>query len=57
MQRLSQTAAMVIQVTEANLGTVKYRCINSAKLFTLHLDLVYPSLRMRVLKNTRNAVA
>lgn len=41
---------MVIQVTEANLGTVKYRHINSAKLFTLHLNLVYPSLRLKVLK-------
>lgn len=37
MQRLSQTAAMVIQVTEANLGTVKYHCITAAKLFALHL--------------------
>ena len=57
VQRLSQTAAMVIQVTEANLGTVKYRYINSAKLFALHLNSVYPSLRLKVLKNTGNTGA
>lgn len=47
---------MVIQVTEANLGTAKYHYISSAKPFTLHLNVVYPSLRLKVVKNTRNAV-